>query len=154
MMLRTHLAISALAILLFLPHLSSIYCLIFIPVVLIATALPDIDSGFSTVGRMKAGRIVQFFVRHRGLFHSFSFCIAIALLFAFFVPILALPFFLGYGLHLFADSFTLEGIKPFWPWKLESKWHFRTGSYHETSFFIFLVIADILVLILLVARVF
>ncbi len=145
MMLRTHLAISVFAILLFLPHFSSLYSIfVFIPVVLIATALPDIDSGFSTVGRMKAGRIIQFFVRHRGIFHSFTFCIAVSLLFAFFIPVLALPFFLGYALHLFADSFTFEGILPFWPLKTESKWKFRTGSYMETNLFIFLIIINII----------
>ena len=81
MMLKTHLAISALIMLMFLPHLSSVYLLVFIPVALIATALPDIDSGFSTMGKGRTGRVVQFFVKHRGLFHSFSFCILVSVFF-------------------------------------------------------------------------
>jgi len=148
MMLRTHLVITALAILLFLPHVSHEF--IFIGVTLFATVLPDIDTGFSTIGKIKGGKIIQFFVRHRGIFHSFTFCVAISILFAIFLPILALPFFLGYSLHLFADSFTYEGIKPFWPSKKVSNWKLRTGSLTETSLFVFFLIADILFFIFIV----
>ena len=148
MMLRTHIAINLLFILLFLPHISS--DLIFVPVALIATALPDLDTGFSTVGKMKASRIIQFFVRHRGFFHSLTFCAIISALFSVVVPVLALPFFLGYSLHLFADSFTFEGIKPFWPAKKSSSWRLRTGSMIETSLFVFFVLADLLVLVFMI----
>jgi membrane-bound metal-dependent hydrolase YbcI (DUF457 family) len=56
-----------------------------------------------------------------------------------------LPFFLGYGVHLFADAFTLEGIKPFWPYSGVSKGFLKTGSYTETMLFVALVIVDIFV---------
>ena len=126
MMLRTHLAIVALAILLFVPNVSDFSDkFVFVVVALTATYLPDIDSAFSTIGRKEGARIVQFFVKHRGMLHSFTFCIAISILFTLFIPVLALPFFLGYGLHLFSDSFTLEGIKPFWPYKKSSSWKIR-----------------------------
>ncbi len=73
MMLRTHLAIVVLAILLFLPHVSAASDkLIFIAVALVATMIPDIDTGFSTLGRFQASRAVQFLVKHRGIFHSFT----------------------------------------------------------------------------------
>jgi len=148
MMLKTHLAVNILFILLFLPFVSSYY--IFIPFALIATLLPDIDTGFSTMGKMKAGRMIQFFVRHRGVFHSFTFCIIVSVILAAFIPILALPFFLGYSLHLFVDSFTPEGIKPFWPWSKSSSWRLRTGSTIETTLFLSFLIADLLVLVLMV----
>jgi len=148
MMLRTHLAINILFILLFLPHVTSYY--IFLPVALIATLLPDLDTGFSTIGKMKGSRIIQFFVRHRGLFHSFTLCIIISVIFAAFIPLLALPFFLGYSLHLLADSYTFEGIKPFWPLKKSSSWLLRTGSFAETSLFIFFLIADLFVFVLVI----
>jgi len=150
-MLRTHLAINLLFIILFLPHISSIY--IFIPVALIATLLPDLDTGFSTIGKMKGSKIIQFFVRHRGLFHSFTFCIIVSVILAAFIPILALPFFLGYSLHLLADSFTFEGIKPFWPLEASSSWKLRTGSLPETTLFIFFLIADFLVFIFTIKNV-
>ncbi len=147
MMLRTHLAISVLAIIAFLPHVSSKG--IFILIALIATALPDIDTGFSTIG--KNGKIIQFFVKHRGIFHSLTFAIIISTILTFFSPILAFPFFLGYSLHLFTDSFTKEGIKPFWPLKQKSSWSIRVGGVVETTLFLVFVILDIIAFLLLVA---
>ena len=152
MMIRTHLAIAGLAVLLFLPHITDKF--IFIIVAIIATALPDIDSGFSTIGKIKATKMVQFFVKHRGFLHSFTFCIIISALLAFILPVFALPFFLGYSIHLFADSFTVEGIRPFWPLKRKSHWKLRTGSYGESSLFIFFLLADIFIFIFLVSTVF
>jgi len=146
MMIRTHLAITGLLVLLFLPHITDKF--IFVSVAFLATLLPDIDSGFSTVGRMKATRMIQFFVKHRGLFHSFTFCIVVSILLAFFLPVLSLPFFLAYSLHLFADSFTVDGIKPFWPLKKSSHWRLRTGSYTETLLFVTFLVTDIFVFIL------
>ena len=148
MMIRTHLAIAGLFVMLFLPRITDKF--IFIGVACIATLLPDIDSGFSTIGRMKASKMVQFFVRHRGLLHSFTFCIIVAVLLALLLPVFALPFFLAYSIHLFADSFTVDGIKPFWPLKKDSHWKLRTGSYAETSIFVFFLLADIFVFIFVI----
>jgi len=147
-MLKTHLAINILFILLFSSHVSNYY--VFIPVALLATILPDIDTGFSSVGHMRLSKFIQFFVRHRGIFHSFTFCIIISVLLAAFIPMLALPFFLGYALHLFTDAYTQDGIKPFWPLKATSFWRIRTGSRIETTLFILFLIADLLVLILMI----
>lgn len=141
-----------LAVLLFLPHVTNKFVFIFIS--LIATVFPDIDTGFSTVGRMKVTKVVQFFVRHRGLFHSFTFCVIVAVLLACVIPVLSFGFFIGYSLHLFADSFTIDGIKPFWPFKKTSYWKLRTGSYAETSLFVFFLLADIFVFLFLVINVF
>lgn len=152
MMIRTHLAISVLGILLFLPHVSNE--IIFVVAVLVATFLPDIDTGFSTIGKLKASRFINFFLKHRGLFHSLTFCIIISGLFAFFFPILALPFFLGYGIHLLADSFTAEGIRPFWPLRQRSNWKIRTGGYTDTSLFVAFLLVDIFVFIFFVINVF
>ena len=155
MMLRTHLAIIGLAILLFLPHISDFSDkFVFVVVALAATYLPDIDSAFSTLGRTESARIVQFFVKHRGMLHSFTFCIIISVVFALFLPVMALPFFLGYALHLFSDSFTLEGIKPFWPYRKSSTWRLRTGSLRETSLFVFLVVLDLVLLFFFIVGVF
>lgn len=140
MIKRTHIAIAAGLGLLFLPYVT--YRWIFFPVVLIAALLPDIDSSSSEVGHRWYFRPLQWFVKHRGLIHSFSFCIVLSLLLAFFVPILAFPFFLGYMSHLFADSFTLEGITPFWPSKLVSNGVVRTGGKMEYGIFAGFVLAD------------
>lgn len=151
-MLRTHLVINLLFILLFLPSVSDEF--IFIFVALLATFLPDIDTGFSTLGKSGGGKLLQFFVRHRGFIHSFTFCIIISIALAAFLPILALPFFLGYSLHLLVDSFTLEGIKPFWPFNASSSWRLRTGSRMETALFVLFLIIDLLVFVFLFKNVF
>jgi len=145
MLLRTHLAIMVLAIALFVGAVDA--QLLFIFVALIATLLPDIDTGFSTIGKHKGFRFFQFFVRHRGIIHSFTFCIAISIVLAFFWPSVSFGFFLGYGLHLFVDSFTPEGIMPFWPYKKKSSWHFKTGSLVETSLFLIFILLDILIVV-------
>lgn len=140
MIKRTHLAIGLAVALLFLPHVN--YKLVFFPVVLIAALLPDIDSPGSAFGHNSIFRPLQFVAKHRGVFHSFSFCIVASVALAFLLPILALPFFLGYGSHLFSDSFTKEGITPFWPWKRTSNGLIRTGGTTEYSVFIGFLIAD------------
>jgi len=152
MLLRTHLAIVVAALLLFLPHVNN--KIIFVFVALIATMLPDIDTGFSTLGKMKGFRFLQFFVRHRGFIHSFTFAILVSLIFAFFWPVGSLGFFLGFGIHLFVDSFTKDGIQPFWPYKKTSSWHLKTGSLVETTVFVFFILVDVALLILLIVGVF
>ena len=91
MLMKTHLVIGAFAVLFFLPHVES--KLIFAGVALIASVLPDIDSGFSTVGKKGIFRPLQMLTKHRGIIHSFTLCIAVSVLFAFFVPVLAFGFF-------------------------------------------------------------
>ena len=136
MLLRTHIAVGLAVAFYFLPHV--VNKLYFLPVVLIASALPDIDTGYSSIGRKKIFRPIQLMTRHRGIFHTYTFCILVSLLFAFFYPVLALPFFLGYSLHIYLDSFTELGVAPFWPYRGRSMWKIKTGGKVEQSFFIFL----------------
>jgi len=150
MMLKTHLTLSLLFAIMFITHVSN--KLVFFAVIMVATIIPDIDTGFSTAGRNVFFKPLQFFVKHRGILHSFTFCIIASFVIAYFWPILALPFFLGYGSHLLLDSFTKEGIMPFWPWRKTSSWHIRTGSRVETSLFIVLIVVDLLMFALLVIQ--
>ncbi len=145
MLLRTHLALTILAILLFVKHVNN--QLLFILIILIATLLPDIDTGFSTLGKNRSFRFLQFFVRHRGIIHSFTFCVAVSLVLAVFFPTLSFGFFLGYSLHLFFDSLTKEGIMPFWPYSKKSCWRLRTGSLVETTIFLILLLADLIIFV-------
>jgi len=146
MMLKTHLALTVLAAVLFLSRVSN--KVIFLAVIIIATIIPDIDTGFSTAGKNIFLKPLQFFVKHRGIFHSFTFCIVISFLIAYWFPHAALAFFLGYGFHLLLDSFTSDGIMPFWPWKKTSSGIFRTGGRMETSLFVILLILDLLAIII------
>lgn len=134
-----------LAVLLFLPHINNPWT--FIIVAIVATLLPDIDTGFSSVGSNIFAKFITFFSKHRGMFHSLTFSIVCTALLVIFLPSLSLAFFLGYALHIFADSFTKEGVMPFWPWRQTSSWHFNTGGMTETAIFIGIVIADIVVAI-------
>lgn len=129
----------------FLPHVE--HKLIFIPIVILASLLPDIDSMSSSMGSMNLFRPVQMMVNHRGFFHSYTFCIAVTLILTFFYPISALPFFLGYSFHLLADSFTVNGIKPFPPFKAESKGMIRTGSKVEQGILFVFVMIDVVLFV-------
>lgn len=139
MLTRTHLAIGLCAALFLLDHV--VYKFAFVVVTLIASILPDLDSNFSTIGRHVIFRPAQLLSKHRGFFHSFTFCFAATLVLSFYFPIYALPFFLGYGMHLFSDSFTVDGIQPFWPLSKSSKGLLRVGGHTEILLFTLLCIA-------------
>jgi len=145
MLIKTHLSITLFFVLFLLSSVE--HKLVFVLVALIATFIPDIDSRFSIFGQKKILRILQFFTKHRGIIHSFTFLLIVTLIFVLFYPIVALGFFLGYGLHLLADSFNIRGIKPFYPYKKISKGKIKTGGRSEIIVFVLFIIGD-LVLIL------
>ena len=141
MLIKTHLAIIIFFILLFIPAVGN--KMIFPVVALIATFLPDIDSRFSTIGKKPIIRILNFFTKHRGMIHSFTFLLSLTIILVLVFPVAAFGFFLGYGLHLLADSFTLQGIRPFYPFKKKSEGRLRTGSLLEKGILVGLIIANI-----------
>ncbi len=145
MLSKTHLALGIGVALYFLPHVKNE--LVFIPIVLIATLLPDIDSAFSLLGRSKFSRPVQWMTKHRGVLHTYTVCIVLSILFAFHSPLIALPFFLGYSFHLVLDSFTPQGIQPFWPLKYRSAGRIQTGGRVESAIYAVFVIVDAALLI-------
>ncbi len=147
MIKRTHLVIGLAIALYFLPLVN--HKILFIPIILISSLMPDIDSAFSQVGRKKIFRPVQMVFTHRGPLHSYTAAAFFSLVFAFFYPIFALPFFLGYSFHLFADSFTINGIKPFWPFRFQSSGVVRTGGMIDRTIFLIFVMVDIILFILL-----
>lgn len=141
MLIRTHLAVTVLFILIFISYVND--KLSFVLVALIATFLPDVDVKSSKIGKKKVFRILQFFTKHRGIIHSFTFLFFITLFLVCFFPVIALPFFLGYSLHLLADSFTVEGIKPFYPLRKSSFGIIKTGSRGEVFVFVIFILADL-----------
>lgn len=144
-MIRTHLAVAVLGILLLVSAVE--YKLIFVISTLIATFLPDIDSKFSTVGKHKPLRIIQFFIKHRGILHSFIFLFFITLLLTLFLPIVSLGFFLGYALHIFSDCFTKDGLMPFYPYKGISYGIIKTGGKTENLVFVGLILVNIFLVV-------
>jgi membrane-bound metal-dependent hydrolase YbcI (DUF457 family) len=141
MLIKTHLSITLFLILILISSVEN--KILFVVVAILATFLADIDSQYSTLGKKKVFRILQFFIRHRTVFHSFIFLFLLTALFVFFLPVIALPFFLGYGSHLIADSFTMRGIRPFYPLKSLAYGKLRTGSKTETSIFLTFLTLDI-----------
>ena len=131
---------------LFVPHVN--HQLIFVGAVLVGTILPDLDNNFSSWGRHLIFRPLQFFVKHRGIIHSFTTAILISIAITFFWPAASLGFFVGYSVHLICDSFTKEGIQPFWPLKAKSKGFIATGGRIEESLFIFLILINVLLVVL------
>jgi len=144
MLIRTHLLITIFFILILFSSLEN--KAVFVVVALIATFIPDIDTKFSRLGKKRIFRPLQFFVSHRGFFHSFTFLIIISFIFYLFLPIIVLPFALGYGTHLLADSFTIQGIRPFYPLKTRIKGKIKTGGRLETLVLVCFLIVDLLLL--------
>lgn len=144
MLKRTHLAVAFANAFYFLPYVNN--KLVFLPAVLLSTLLPDIDNAFSSVGRHKLLRPLQWVFSHRGVIHSYTLAMAGSILLAFFYPLLAFPFFLGYSFHLFLDSFTVQGIAPFWPLKKRSEGRITTGGRVENAIFFVMLIVDVALL--------
>ena len=146
MLLKTHLAFAALFIILFIQHVNS--PLIFAGMVILATIIPDLDSGFTNFGRHLIFRPLQFFVKHRGIIHSLTMAILLSFLIAVFFPVASLGFFVGYSIHIVSDSFTKEGIQPFWPFRARSYGFISTGGRIEETLFFSFIFVDIAVFIL------
>lgn len=145
MLFKTHLALGVFLLLMFFPH--SQYKLIFLSIILIASILPDVDTAFSTVGKNVIFRVLQWLTKHRGVIHSFTLCITVSFILAFIYPPAAFPFFLGYGIHLLMDSFTVDGIRPFWPLNDSLAGKITTGGRVEYLFFVIFVILDVILFI-------
>lgn len=145
MLIKTHLAITLFFVLILLPFISE--KIIFIIIALLATYLPDIDTKNSKLGKKIIFRPLQIFTTHRGFFHSFTFLFLTTLLLVMVFPIIAPGFFVGYASHLFADSLTISGITPFFPWKKKLFWKIRTGSFTEGILFFLILIINLLLIV-------
>jgi len=142
MLLRTHLAFAFLTILLFIGQVNS--KIIFVVMILISTVFPDLDSKFSSWGRHLIFRPFQFFITHRGVIHSLTFATGMVILFSVFWPVGTFGFFLGYSVHLICDSFTKEGIQPFWPLEIKIKGRIKSGGAIEEIIFVIVAVLDLL----------
>ncbi len=141
MFFRTHLIIALFFILIFFEYIEN--PIVFLPVIFLATIIPDIDSRFSRIGHHKIFRIFNFFVKHRGITHSFTFLAIVSLLFLLSFKEILLPFVLAYSLHLFLDALTLTGIMPLYPLKFRIKGKIKTGGIIETVLFVCFVLIDL-----------
>jgi membrane-bound metal-dependent hydrolase YbcI (DUF457 family) len=152
MFFRTHLAVSLFFVLLFFRDIQN--PLIFLPVFFIAAIFPDIDNRFSKIGRHKLSRIFNFFVKHRGIIHSFTFMGIVSLFIFLSYKEILLPFVLGYSLHLILDTFTVNGIKPLYPLNFKIRGRIKTGGIIETITFVSVFLADLFLLFNLIYPIF
>ena len=122
---------------------------VFVLLVLVATVIPDLDSNFSSWGRHLLFRPLQFFTKHRGIIHSFTFVVFVSVILAIIWPVSVLGFFVGYSTHLLIDSFTKEGIQPFWPLKIKSKGFIVSGGKIEEILFFGFIIIDFILFVMM-----
>lgn len=106
----------------------------------------DVDSKESKMGKLLIFRFFQFFLKHRGIFHSLFFCVIFSFLFYVFVgESAAFGFFVGFSSHLILDCLTLEGIMLFWPFSRKRiRGFFKTDGFFEIILFLFFLLVDII----------
>lgn len=149
MMYKTHLAFGLLVGLLILNFFSNGWSrYIFLVFVLIGSILPDIDIPNSKMSRKvkPLSVVVNFFSKHRGIFHTiFPAILLFIIAFSFNQKIIGYGLLVGYFSHLLADGLTQSGINFLHPIaNLRLKGFVRTGSFLETCLFIALVLLDII----------
>jgi len=137
MLLRTHVLFGIFLALLFLEYVPRQF--LFVVMVLIGVVVPDLDSTQSSYGRHLIFRPLQLFTKHRGVLHSLLMAVFFSLLLGVFYPAGSFGFFLGYASHLLLDSFTIEGIYPFWPIEYKCAGFVRTGGRSEEVLFFVLL---------------
>lgn len=151
-MFRTHIIFSFLISFLIISSFDIQNKIVFVVILLIASALPDIDSYKSKVGKKikPISFLINIFLGHRGIFHSLFLPILISMLIAIINQEIAAAFFIGYLSHLVLDSLTPEGVMFFYPFsKKRTKGLIRTGSLWENIFFFILIILCYIQLLLI-----
>ena len=151
MMLRTHAAFALLIGMLSLKYLNVPSTFFFLAMVCIASMLADIDSSNSKIGR-KLPALSWFIERafgHRNFFHSIFPLIAVAVILFYFLDwnVAGAAFLIGYGSHLFTDSFTRMGVGIFHPFYRKRITGFiRTGSLTEYFIFFLLLALNLMII--------
>ncbi len=148
MMFYTHLAFAFVVGLFSMQLLHPGNQILFIILLLFASALPDIDSPKSKLG--KKIKIIGYLFEHRGFFHS----LFAAVLFGFITQILlkstvyTYAVIIGYASHLAIDALTVQGVMPFHPISKKAiRGFIETGKAAEMVIFLLLFLAGVYKLI-------
>tara|TARA_Y100000034_G_C6757243_1_gene337001 strand:- start:371 stop:826 length:456 start_codon:yes stop_codon:yes gene_type:complete len=145
-MFKTHIVVALFIGVLLIELLNPIYPLLFLAVLCLAAAVPDIDAPQSKIGK-KVGffsKIISFTLGHRGVMHSLYFPAAF-LLFSIFLgfPLIGYAFAMGYTIHLLTDMLTKDGVHLLYPF-FHVKGFISTGGIWETV--VFFAVISLLVL--------
>ena len=148
MIFKTHLALGFLIGILFITIFPQKLPILFIFLVTIFSALPDIDHPNSKYGR-KLKIIswpIHLIFKHRGFFHSvFPPIILFFVLSYFNLRYLGLAVLVGYTAHLIGDAVTKEGINFLHPFSIfHIRGPIRTGAIMETLVFYILIVFDLI----------
>lgn len=149
MFLRTHVLAVIFLFLLFFQYISN--PIIFLLVAIFATMLPDIDSKNSKIGRHF--RILNLFMRHRGITHSLIFLFLISILILLFVKEILLAFVFGYVLHLFLDLITIGGVRLFYPFNKKFNGIIKTGGIFENILFVFFLLSVLFIIFIRISTI-
>ena len=149
MLFYTHVLLGILFFLLFRGYFSGNILLVFL-LMLLGSVLPDLDEPHSKINQWSGvlGRIISFFFKHRGMFHSLLFAgIFLILLGYFWQWPYAIALALGYLAHLLIDSITPLGVQLFYPFSRHKiRGPVRTGGAWELfllALFIVLIIKQL-----------
>jgi len=142
MLLRTHLVV-AVMIYLFIMNLLREKIMFFV-FLLIATVFVDIDSKKSKLGKRWYLRPLQWFVSHRGVFHSLLAALVFSFVIFSFNHYAGYGFFVGYLIHLILDCLTDRGCRMFWPISdLKFSFFVRSGGLIEEIIFVLVFLFDL-----------
>jgi inner membrane protein len=112
--------------------------------VLLGSILPDIDSKHSKINQWSGfiGKIVVFFSKHRGLWHSvFLHGLLFTVVWNYFNVYYASALFVGYFAHLVGDGITPMGVKLFYPFSdYKIKGPIKVGGWFESLLMVLLVV--------------
>ena len=138
----THLLVAVVFALLFAPFFSFGKYTLFFTIFLFAALLPDIDHPGSLLGKRlwPLSSLLSLFFGHRGFLHSIFIPLAFLFLgWYFHILWIGIALAGGYMSHLFADSLTVSGIKPFGVGP-KVMGFIRTGGLLEFFFMILLLV--------------
>ena len=146
-MFKTHLSLGVLAGLFFMRQFSLEDPWIFLAIVGFSSIFPDIDTKNSWIGKRfkPISWLFSLLFGHRKIFHSILFALFIFIVLYFLtIGYIAAAFLIGYVVHILVDGFTVNGIKPFYPFsKFEIKGFLRSGDLMDNLLF-FLIIVGII----------
>lgn len=150
MLFLTHLLLGIISFLLIKGYLVGNQIIILL-LILLGSILPDIDEENSRINKWGGilGKIIAFFSKHRGMFHSLLFAVGLsAILGYFWAWNYGLALFIGYLSHLIGDALTPMGVQVFYPFlKFRIKGPIKTGGLMEVLVVIILVLGILKMLV-------
>lgn len=144
MLFKNHLLLGIVFFLVFKEFFQEGNQIIFFLMIMLGSIFPDIDERRSKMNQWSGfvGRIVTFFFKHRGVFHSLLFAVIISLAIGLYSNLhYGLGLFVGYVAHLTGDMITLAGVRPFYPFSdYKIKGPLRVGGMWEKVVYLLLII--------------